>query len=234
VVANGPPLRRFDVSGIPERPFMADGTLRLAYAGAVTPLYELELVLAAIARLCRERPELPIALDIYGRGDTEASLREQAATLGIGDRVAFHGRVPLDDVAAYLAAHDVALSPLRQTPFSEMSLSTKVFEGSIVGKPVVTARTATALRYFPEDDLPYYRPGDLDDFVSVLLRLIDDPTQREIRVARARERSIALSWDNEAPHYIALLEELSGDGVSSTPPGRGEGAWSGRGTSEGT
>jgi glycosyltransferase involved in cell wall biosynthesis len=234
VVANGPPLRRFNVSGIPDRPFLADGTLRLAYAGAVTPLYELELVLAAIARLCRERPDLPIVLDVYGRGDTESSLREQAVGLGIGDRIEFHGRVPLDDVAAHLAAHDIALSPLRQTPFSEMSLSTKVFEGSIVGKPVITARTATALRYFPEDHLPYYRPGDLDDFMAVLVRLIDDPVERETRVGRARERSIALSWDNEAPQYIALLEGLSGDGISSTRPGPGEGAASGRGTSEGT
>jgi glycosyltransferase involved in cell wall biosynthesis len=205
----------------------------MAYAGAVTPLYELELVLDAIARLCRERPEMAVMLDIFGRGDTEDDLREQAASLGIADRVAFHGRIPLDDVAAELAAHDIALSPLRQTPFSEMSLSTKVFEGSIVGKSVVTARTSTALRYFDEQSLPYYRPGDLDDFVAVLLRVIDDAADRERRVELARERSIALSWDHEAPHYIALLEELIGGGVSSTRPAGGEEQPSARGATEG-
>ncbi len=233
VVANGPPLRRFDVSGIPERPFMGDGVLRLAYAGAVTPLYELELVLDALARLCRDRPSMPVMLDIYGRGDTEGALRERAASLGIADRIAFHGRIPLDDVAAQLAAHDIALSPLRQTPFSEMSLSTKVFEGSIVGKPVVTARTTTALRYFDESSLPYYRPGDLDDFLAVLSRVVDDPEERTRQVALARERSIALSWDHEAPHYIALLEELMDDGVSSTRPAGGEESASSRGAMEG-
>jgi glycosyltransferase involved in cell wall biosynthesis len=234
VVENGPPLGRFDVAAHPERPFMADGTLRLAYAGAVTPLYELELVLDAIARLCVARPALPVALDIYGRGDMEAALREQATALGIEDRVAFHGRVPLDDVAGRLATHDIALSPLRRTPFSEMSLSTKVFEGSIMRKPVVTARTTTALRYFDEASLPYYRPGDLEDFVRVLLGVVDDADGRWRQVARARERSLELSWDREAVRYVAFLEELAIDGLSSSRPVAGPEPALDRGAGEGS
>jgi glycosyltransferase involved in cell wall biosynthesis len=233
VVANGPPLHRFDRASLPERAFMADGTLRLAYAGAVTPLYELELVVDAIGRLCVLRPALPVTLDVYGRGDTERELAERATALGVGDRISFHGRIPLDDVAAALAEHDVALSPLRQTPFSEMSLSTKVFEGSIMGKPVVTARTATALRYFDQDALPYYRPGDVDDFVSVIRRLVDDPAERERVVTIARERSLALSWDREAPGYVAIVEGLANDRVSSIRRGSGTDAAPGGGTSEG-
>ncbi len=49
IVANGPSLARFQPAGDADRQFMADGTLRLVYTGAITPLYELDLVLRAMA-----------------------------------------------------------------------------------------------------------------------------------------------------------------------------------------
>jgi glycosyltransferase involved in cell wall biosynthesis len=44
IVTNGPSLGRFRPEDHPVRPFLADGTLRIVYAGAVTPLYELDVV----------------------------------------------------------------------------------------------------------------------------------------------------------------------------------------------
>jgi hypothetical protein len=49
VVANSPSLARFDPSQHEPRPFAADGTVRLVYAGALTPTYELDVVLEALA-----------------------------------------------------------------------------------------------------------------------------------------------------------------------------------------
>ena len=48
---------------------MADGTLRLAYAGALTPTYEVDVAIDALAQIRASRPDLALALDIYGRGD---------------------------------------------------------------------------------------------------------------------------------------------------------------------
>ncbi|HZL33456.1 MAG TPA: glycosyltransferase, partial [Verrucomicrobiae bacterium] len=45
VILNSPSLRRFDPSAQPERQFMADGVLRLVYTGALTPVYELDVVI---------------------------------------------------------------------------------------------------------------------------------------------------------------------------------------------
>jgi glycosyltransferase involved in cell wall biosynthesis len=56
VILNSPNLQLFDASAHPRREFMADGKLRLVYAGALTPTYELDVVLEAVARIRRLRP----------------------------------------------------------------------------------------------------------------------------------------------------------------------------------
>ncbi len=62
VILNSPDLARFDAAALPRRGFMADGRLRLVYAGAVTPTYELEVAIDAVARLRELRPELDATL----------------------------------------------------------------------------------------------------------------------------------------------------------------------------
>jgi glycosyltransferase involved in cell wall biosynthesis len=215
VIRNGPVLARFDPGVHARRPFMADGVLRLAYAGALTPLYALEDVVEALAILARDRPDLPVNLDLYGRGDSEEDLRGLAARLGVAARVQFHGRIPLHAVAAVLAGADVALSPIRRNSFSEMSLSTKVFEGAIMGKPVVAADLPAARAEFEGDVLAWYEPDDPADLARAILRTLDEPAWRAAVSARAADRARELAWDGEAPRYLALVEELARDRVSS-------------------
>jgi len=215
VIRNGPVLARFDPAAHVRRPFMADGVLRLAYAGALTPLYALEDVVEAVAILARERPDLPAVLDLFGRGDREEELREQAARLAVADRVRFHGRIPLDAVAGALAGADLVLSPIRRNRFSEMSLSTKVFEGAIMEKPVVAADLPSARAEFDADMLAWYAPDDPADLARAMLRVVDDPAWRVATAARAAARARELAWDAEAPRYLALIEELARDRLSS-------------------
>ena len=123
VVPNAPSLQRFDPAAEPRRGFAADGTVRLVYAGALTPIYELNVVIAAVARLRDDRPDLDVRLDVYGRGDAEAAWLGQAADLAVADRVTFHGRIPIEDVPAAIARADIGLAPTRRDPFTDVSLS---------------------------------------------------------------------------------------------------------------
>ncbi len=160
VVANSPSLARFDPSKHGPRRFAADGAVRLVYAGAVTPTYELDVLLDALASIARTRPELDIHLDVFGRGDAAERLVEQAARLGIDGRVTFHGRIPIDDVPAAVARADIGIAPTRRDPFTDVSLSTKVFEYAAMGKPVVASRLPMVERTFPPDSVATYDPGD--------------------------------------------------------------------------
>ncbi len=209
VVANSPSLARFDTATQPPRSFAEDGTVRLVYAGALTPTYELDVALDALAMLRRDRPDLEISFDVYGRGDAAERLVEQATTLQLGERVTFHGRIPIDDVPAAIGRADIGLAPTRRDAFTDVSLSTKVFEYAAMGKPVVASRLATVEHYFPPDTLATYRPGDAMDLARAILGLVDRPEEREARRAATERRTDELSWSRQAAGYVALIERLA-------------------------
>ena len=82
IVINSPSLERFDAAAHPRRAFREDGAPAV-YAGALTPTYELDVTIRAVARVAAERPDLDVRLDLYGRGDSEDELRALAVDLGI-------------------------------------------------------------------------------------------------------------------------------------------------------
>jgi len=212
VVLNSPRADRFDPGAFPARAFMADGSLCLVYAGALTPLYQLDVVIEAIAMLTNDRPAVPIRLDLFGRGDAETALRQLVTARGLADRVTFHGRIPIDDVPARIAAADAGIAPTRRDEFTDFSLSTKIFEYAAMGKPVVASRLPTVERYFGPEALFYFDAGDAGSLATTLRRLAADGAARASRVAAAAERVAVLSWEREAARYTALVRSLEAAG----------------------
>jgi len=208
VVPNSPSLVRFDPSSHPDRPFRADDTLRLVYAGGLSPIYELDVVIDAIALIRSSRSTIDVRLDVYGRDFGEVPLRERAEALGIGGRVTLHGRIPLEDVPAAVAAADIGLAPTRRSRFTDYSLSTKVFEYAAMGKPVVASRLPMVERTFGPDTVVTYEPGNADDLAAAILRLADNAADRAARVERTLVRVRQLSWDRAGLDYVALVERL--------------------------
>jgi glycosyltransferase involved in cell wall biosynthesis len=211
IVRNAPALARFDPEAHANRPFALDGTIRLLYTGALTPTYEVDVALRAMALIRERRPDMAVRLDVYGRGDSEPDLRAQATALGLADRVAFHGRIPLDDVPRAIAAADIGLAPTRLDRYTEMTLSTKVFEYAAMGKPVVASRLPMVERTFPAGSVATYRPGDAEAMAAAILGFIDDPARRDDAVERARAIVLATAWEREAERYVALIDRFALD-----------------------
>jgi glycosyltransferase involved in cell wall biosynthesis len=209
IVINSPSLARFDAAAHPRRAFCEDGRLRLIYTGALTPTYELDVALRAFARLVEARPELDAAFDLYGRGDSEATLRTLAEALGVADRVTFHGRIPIDDVPAAIAATDIGIAPTRLDPFTAMSQSGKVYEYAAMGKPVVASALPMVEHNFPAGAVATYPPGDAAAMTAAILRFVDDPLYRESAVAKATAVVAASAWENASRGYLALIERLA-------------------------
>jgi glycosyltransferase involved in cell wall biosynthesis len=208
VVMNSPDLRLFDPSAHPRRGFMADGTLRIIYTGALTPTYELDVLLRALARLRHLRPKLPMAVAFYGRGDAKEPLASLAAELGIADLLTMPGRIPIEDVAAAVAASDIGIAPTRLDPFTEMTLSGKVMEYAAMGKPVVASRLPSVAGYFAPETLAFYDPGDPNSMADSILRLVDDPAETAGRVERTGVRIEELSWARQFDAYRGVVERL--------------------------
>ncbi|HVA84696.1 MAG TPA: glycosyltransferase family 4 protein [Candidatus Saccharimonadales bacterium] len=229
VVLNSPDLTRFDPRRFPERAFMADGTLRLVYAGALTPTYEIDILVEAVVDLRRRRPGLPVTLDLYGRGDADGPLRALVEARSLSGAITFHGRIPIEDVPAAIARADLGAAPTRRSPFTDFSLSTKIFEYAAMGKPVVASRLPMVERTFAAGSVATYEPGDPAGLADAILRLVDDAAAREAGVAATAERVRELSWAREGERYRALVEGLiqrhggaglPGAGLSAAYPAR--------------
>ena len=110
-----------------------------------------------------------------------------------------------------MAAADIGLAPTKSNRFTEMSLSTKLFEYGAMDRPIVASALPLIERTFPAGAVATYRPGDPADLAAVVLRLVDEPERRTAGVALARARIAELSWDHEADRLMALGDRLAGD-----------------------
>jgi glycosyltransferase involved in cell wall biosynthesis len=211
VVANSPSLARFDPSGVTRRAFAEDGTVRLVYAGALTPVYEVDVAIDAVGEMRAARPELAVSFEIYGRGDAADALAKRAHERGVGDRVTFHGRIPIEDVPAAISRADIGIAPTRRDPFTDVSLSTKVFEYAAMGKPVVASRLPMVEHTFPIGTVVTYEPGDAGGMARAILAIVDEPLAREAAVERTGTIVAGNSWEQEAGRYMALVDALARD-----------------------
>ncbi len=132
----------------------------------------------------------------------------------------FHGRIPIDAVPAAIAAADIGLAPTRRNAFTDFSLSTKLYEYAAMGKPIVASRLPMIERAFGHDTVVTYEPGDAASMRAAILGLVDGPAERAARVERTAVVVAATSWRGEAERYVAIIEGLAADGLSSAgPPG---------------
>ena len=80
-----------------------------------------------------------------------------------------------------------------------------------MGKPVVASRLPLVERTFAPDAVLTYPSGDAAALAAAIVRLVDDPLEREARVARTAARVRELGWAAEADRYSALVDRLVGD-----------------------
>jgi glycosyltransferase involved in cell wall biosynthesis len=219
VVANSPSLARFDAGRFPRRVFAEDGAVRLVYAGALTPTYEVDVAIAAVGELRARRPDLNVTFDVYGRGDATEPWAAAARELGVDEAVTFHGRIPIEDVPAAVARADIGIAPTRRDPFTDVSLSTKVFEYAAMGKPVVASDLPMVEKTFPPGTVRTYEPGDARALAAAVEALSDDPLAREAAVERTAAIVAGAAWEREAEGYVALVESLAADGATRATRG---------------
>ena len=208
IVINSPSLERFDAAAHPQRVFREDGMLKLVYTGALTPIYELDVAIRAVARIAADRPDLDVRFDLYGRGDSEEELRALAVELGVRGRVTFHGRIPIDDVPAAVAAADIGVAPTRLDRFTAMTISGKIYEYGAMGKAVVASRLPLVERSFPEGSVARYEPGDVEGMARAIVALADDPIRRAEAIDRTQDVVRDAAWEREAERYVMLVDRL--------------------------
>jgi glycosyltransferase involved in cell wall biosynthesis len=193
------PPRREDV----RRRFVGEGGLLLLNVKRLHPLADHATLLAAFARVVRERPEARLL--IAGSGEREAPLRAQAAALGIAPSVRFLGLVPNEDVAELQAAADlfVLSSALEATP-------TVVLEALASGTPAISTDNPGGLELHGlfGDDVAVVPRSSPEALAEAILAFGSEP--RRTRPETARRIEERFRPDAVVAAYAALYREAVG------------------------
>jgi glycosyltransferase involved in cell wall biosynthesis len=115
-----------------------------------------------------------------------------------------------------IAAGDIGVAPTRRDRFTDFSLSTKIFEYAAMGKPVVATRLPMVEETFPAGTVSTYEPGDSTSLADAIQGLVDDPAERESRIARTLAIVRDAAWERFADRYAAIIEDLAADGRTGT------------------
>ncbi len=174
---------------------------RLVHVASLNQVKDQSTLLAALALARAEEPD--IVLEVAGEDTLGGAVQREAARLGLGDAVRFHGLLPVEGVRALLARSDLlVVSSLHEAgPLA-------VVEAAACGVPTA----GTAVGHVAEGNgtrslaVP---PGDARALARAIVALRRDPARL------ARLGAAALAWarendaDSTAARFCALYAEVT-------------------------
>lgn len=160
----------------------------LAFVGLVKPHKNLLGVLRAFETLI---PTIPHRLMVVGRHTGLRDVDQAALALArrLGNRVSLVENIPLPRLIELVRGADLLVHPSFQEGFGLSPL-----EAMAAGTPVLAARTG-AIPEVCGDAAAYCDPRSHVDIARSILRLINDPAQREAMIERGRTRARSFTWD---------------------------------------
>jgi glycosyltransferase involved in cell wall biosynthesis len=192
-------------AGPPERPPRSGEPLHVGMVGRLAPWKGQHVFLEAFARAFPTGPERAVVIGgaLFGEEAYEASLRRDAARLGISERVELRGH--RHDVEGELARLDVAVhASVTPEPFGQA-----VVEAMAAGLPVVAPGAGGPAEVVTDGvDGILVPPGDIERLAAALRRLADDAGLRD-RLGRAgRSRAVAFRPEPVAASVMELYRDV--------------------------
>lgn len=209
VIPNGVNVERFASAAVDSRARLGLGDRPvIGFVGTLKGWHGTATLIRAVARVARERgfDRAPHLL-IVGDGPQRGRLAQVAIEEGVDALTTFTGMIPHQEMAAHIAAMDIAVAPYDETPdfyFSPL----KLFEYMAASRPVIAAgigQIEDCVRHGETGLL--YPPGDLDALARCIVDLLDDPVRAQALGRAAREEALAhRSWEHNAQIVTGLVE----------------------------
>ncbi len=165
---------------VPESHAQADRSKRIVTVGRLVAHKDHELLVDAFARLAGDHPGWVV--DVVGDGPQREALQARVDSLGLTDRVQFHGFAP-DPSPHYREAAIYVITSRHE------GMPNTLLEAMAHGLPCVVADSLPgALAVCDATCGQAFRSGDPDDLAATLQRLMEDPALRIALGAAGRER----------------------------------------------
>ena len=151
----------------------------------------------------------PFRLLLVGDGPQLDSLRSRARADGLEELVCFAGSVGHDEVAAWIAAMDVAVAPYAESAGQYFS-PVKLFEYMAMARPVLAARLPQNDRVIEEGKTGWlYTSGDISELVRRIRWIADHPQIASQVGSAGRQRVLAAhTWAHNADRVLSTFDSL--------------------------
>jgi len=207
VVRTGPDLNRLkEVRAAPE--LKRNKKYLVCYLGVMGPQDGVDYLLKSIRWIVRGQNRKDIQFALIGKGDYTDNLKAMCDDLDLNGFVHFTGRIPDDELVAYLSTADVCVSPDPKNGLNEYHTMNKTLEYMAMGKPVV-AFDLKETRVSAGDAAVYAKPNDYEELGSLILDLLDNETRREIMGEIGRRRiEEELGWEHTKRNLIEAYKRV--------------------------
>jgi PEP-CTERM/exosortase A-associated glycosyltransferase len=200
---------RFGVPASPElqqRLGLAGRTV-IGFAGSFYGYEGLHLLVDAVARLRRTRPDAVLLL--VGGGPQEAALKSQVQAAGLADAVVFTGRVPHSEVQRYYELIDVLAYPRLPMRLTELVTPLKPLEAMAQGRIFVASNVGGHRELVRHGDTGYLCPAGSAEALAQGLEaaLADQPNWPRIRASARRFVEQERTWSSSVARYAEVYRD---------------------------
>jgi glycogen synthase len=177
------------------------------YVGRLAVMKGVDTFLRAAARIAPIIPD--VLFVIAGEGPEYGRLVQLAASLGIGERVMFLGKVSDEEREILLSGSSLFVLPSVVEPFGIAAL-----EAMAAGLPTIVSKTSGVA----EISSGVFRVDfwDVEEFASRMAELLEYPTLRHTMGEQGRWEALRAGWPERARETDAVYEEAI-DAVRSPP-----------------
>ncbi len=190
----------------------ADSPLVISIRSFTQAYYNIDVIVRSIPAVLSKHPETHFI--IAGNEGDDSELRRLAGELGVGPNVHFAGKIPHQELPAYLVASDVFLSvpSVDATPVS-------LLEAMACATAVVISDLASGMEWVThEENGLVVEAGNRMQLEDAILRLINAPEMR-VRFGRIGVEKVKKGADHRA--HMARMEKLCLELIHEGREGRG-------------
>jgi PEP-CTERM/exosortase A-associated glycosyltransferase len=208
VVPNGVDLDEFPVIGPIDAGLKSklnlDGCFVLGFLGSFYSYEGLDLLISALPAILAFEPTAKVLL--VGGGREERALVEQAARIGLGDRVIMVGRVPHSEVARYYGIVDLLVYPRKSIRLTELVTPLKPLEAMAQGRLLIASNVGGHRELIRDGQTGFlFEPNDPRCLADAVNRVIESRgTWSSVRLAGRAFVEAERTWKAAAAQYPAV------------------------------
>lgn len=212
VIPNAVDIESFEPGGAPDLALKAtlglNGADVIGFIGSFYAYEGLDLLLAALPLILKQRPEVRLLL--VGGGPQDAALKVQAQGLGLADKVIFTGRVPHDQVQRYYDLIDVLAYPRHAMRLTELVTPLKPLEAMAQGRVLVASDVGGHKELIRDGQTGVlFKAGSADALAQAVVSLFTNRNQWPAMRQAGREFvETERNWKNSVANYASVYSSL--------------------------